>query len=123
MTARLPIQAVLFDLDGTLIDSAPDLGAAANKMRTDRGMTSLPAALYRPMAGAGARGMLGVAFGVAPQTADFAVLQEEFLQNYERRMLDNTLVFDGVIELIAALQARGLLWGVVTTRRRALPIR
>ena len=116
MTARLPIQAVLFDLDGTLIDSAPDLGAAADKMRTDRGMTSLPAALYRPMAGAGARGMLGVAFGVAPQTADFAVLQEEFLQNYERRMLDNTLVFDGVIELIAALQARGLLWGVVTNK-------
>ena len=116
MTARLPIQAVLFDLDGTLIDSAPDLGAAADKMRTDRGMTSLPAALYRPMAGAGARGMLDVAFGVAPQTADFAVLQEEFLQNYERRMLDNTLVFDGVIELIAALQARGLLWGVVTNK-------
>ena len=60
------VHAVLFDLDGTLIDSAPDLGAAADKMRTDRGLPSLPPAHYRPMAGAGARGMLGVAFNVAP---------------------------------------------------------
>ena len=60
------VQAVLFDLDGTLIDSAPDLGAAADKMRTDRGLPSLPSERYRPMAGAGARGMLGEAFGMAP---------------------------------------------------------
>jgi len=59
------VQAVLFDLDGTLIDSAPDLGAAADKMRTDRGMPSLSLHTYRPMAGAGARGMIGVAFGQA----------------------------------------------------------
>jgi len=110
------IHAVLFDLDGTLIDSAPDLGAAADKMRTDRGMSSLSLALYRPMAGAGARGMLGVAFGISPEAADFEVLKEEFLQNYERRMLDNTLVFDGVAELVDTLQARGLPWGVVTNK-------
>ena len=60
------VQAVLFDLDGTLIDSAPDLGAAADKMRTDRGLPGLPLDDYRPMAGAGARGMLGVAFGMTP---------------------------------------------------------
>ena len=70
------IQAVLFDLDGTLIDSAPDLGAAADKMRTDRGLASLPLADYRPMAGAGARGMLGVAFDIAPGHADFENLKE-----------------------------------------------
>ena len=52
------IRAVLFDLDGTLIDSAPDLGAAVDKMRTDRGLPSLPLPCYRPLAGAGARGML-----------------------------------------------------------------
>jgi phosphoglycolate phosphatase-like HAD superfamily hydrolase len=57
---------VLFDLDGTLIDSAPDLGAAADKMRVDRGLPSLPLEQYRPMAGAGARGMLGIAFGITP---------------------------------------------------------
>ena len=61
-------KAVLFDLDGTLIDSAPDLGAAADKMRTDRGLEPLPLIRYRPMAGAGARGMLGIAFGITPHT-------------------------------------------------------
>ena len=63
MSSGLKTKAVLFDLDGTLIDSAPDLGAAADKMRTDRGLASYPLERYRPMAGAGARGMLGVAFG------------------------------------------------------------
>ncbi|MEJ8821016.1 HAD-IA family hydrolase [Variovorax humicola] len=110
------IQAVLFDLDGTLIDSAPDLGAAADKMRTDRGMPSLPQALYRPMAGAGARGMLGVAFGIAPEAAEFEALREEFYVNYETRMLDSTFIFSGVPELVEALQARGLGWGVVTNK-------
>ena len=64
-TVFISIDAVLFDLDGTLIDSAPDLGAAADKMRTDRGMEPLPLIDYRHMAGAGARGMLGVAFGLS----------------------------------------------------------
>ena len=113
---RPGIQAVLFDLDGTLIDSAPDLGAAADKMRTDRGLPSLPSVLYRPMAGAGARGMLGVAFGMTPEAADFAELREEFLLNYEQRMLATTIVFTGVVELVAALQARSVPWGVVTNK-------
>ena len=110
------IQAVLFDLDGTLIDSAPDLGAAADKIRTDRGLSSLPSALYRPMAGSGARGMLGVAFGITPEAPEFAELKEEFLLNYEQRMLATTIVFTGVVELVAALQARGVPWGVVTNK-------
>ena len=113
---RPGIQAVLFDLDGTLIDSAPDLGAAADKMRTDRGLPSLPSMLYRPMAGAGARGMLGVAFGTTPEAADFAELKEEFLLNYEKRMLATTIVFAGVVELVAAMQARSVPWGVVTNK-------
>lgn len=109
-------QAVLFDLDGTLIDSAPDLGAAADQMRTDRGLASLPLERYRPMAGAGARGMLGVAFGITPDAPEFAPLREEFFVNYETRMLRNTQVFEGVAELIEALCARGLQWGVVTNK-------
>ena len=107
-------KAVLFDLDGTLIDSAPDLGAAADKMRTDRGMASLPLIQYRPMAGAGARGMLGIAFGITPEDPKFPEMREEFFVNYERRMTQNTVVFSGVAELIAALTQRGLPWGVVT---------
>jgi N-acetyl-D-muramate 6-phosphate phosphatase len=118
------IEAVLFDLDGTLIDSAPDLGAAADKMRTDRGMPSLPLADYRPMAGAGARGMLGVAFGLTPDHADFSALKEEFFTNYEACMTARTYAFDGVAELIARISGAGLKWGVVTNKsaRFTLPL-
>ena len=118
------INAVLFDLDGTLIDSAPDLGAAADKMRTDRGMPSLPLADYRPMAGAGARGMLGVAFNIAPGHADFEMLKEEFFKNYEACMTERTYAFEGVANLIAQLDQAGLKWGVVTNKseRFTLPL-
>ncbi len=110
------IRAVLFDLDGTLIDSAPDLGAAVDKMRTDRGLPSLPLSCYRPLAGAGARGMLGEAFGIAPEHPDFPVLREEFFANYEACMRQQTLVFDGVAELIQTLVQRDLAWGIVTNK-------
>lgn len=118
------IEAVLFDLDGTLIDSAPDLGAAADKMRTDRGLTPLPLADYRPMAGAGARGMLGVAFGLTPDHADYGALKEEFFANYEACMTERTYAFDGVSELIARIDSAGLKWGVVTNKsqRFTLPL-
>lgn len=111
-----PIQAVLFDLDGTLIDSAPDLGAAADKLRTDRGLPSLPAERYRPLAGAGARGMLGVAFGMAPDHPDFAALREEFFVNYEACMTERTRAFNGVPELLSRLAEDGLPWAVVTNK-------
>lgn len=110
------VKAVLFDLDGTLIDSAPDLGAAADQMRVDRGLPSLPLENYRPMAGAGARGMLGVAFGITPEHPQFADLREEFFRNYERCMTQRTYVFEGVAQLIASLAERGVAWGVVTNK-------
>lgn len=110
------IRAVLFDLDGTLIDSAPDLGAAVDKMRVSRGLPSLPLADYRPMAGAGARGMLGVAFGLTPEHPDFAALRDEFFSNYAQCLTQGTYPFDGVPELIEQLQALDLHWGVVTNK-------
>ncbi len=110
------VQAVLFDLDGTLIDSAPDLGAAADKMRTDRGLPSLPLSQYRPMAGAGARGMLGIAFGMTPEHPEFLAYREEFFVNYESAMTERTVIFDGVHDMIAALVRAGLPWGVVTNK-------
>lgn len=110
------IEAVLFDLDGTLIDSAPDLGAAADQMRTDRGLSSYSLDLYRPMAGAGARGMLAQAFGMTPEHPDFPAMREEFFVNYERRMTVSTSVFDGVAEMLEALQLRQLRWGIVTNK-------
>lgn len=110
------VRAVLFDLDGTLIDSAPDLGAAADRLRTDRGMDSIPLHLYRSMAGAGARGMLSVALGITPEHPDFAVLREEFFVNYERCLHERTNAFDGVPELLESLAHRALMWGVVTNK-------
>lgn len=118
------VSAVLFDLDGTLIDSAPDLGAAADKMRTDRSLEPLPLSLYRPMAGAGARGMIAVAFGLTPQDPAFEALKEEFFFNYEARLVKNTYVFDGVAKLVARICDSGLQWGVVTNKsaRFTLPL-
>jgi phosphoglycolate phosphatase len=110
------VAAVLFDLDGTLIDSAPDLGAAVDKMRVQRGLPSLPLEQYRPMAGAGARGMIGIAFGITPEHADFEAMKEEFFVNYENCMTERTRIFEGVHDMIAALVSQGLPWGVVTNK-------
>lgn len=112
------IRAILFDLDGTLIDSAPDLGAAADQMRVARGMPSLPMADYRPFAGSGARGMLRVAFGMQPEDAEFPAMREEFFQNYERRMTQDTTVFDGVADMLDRIVAQRLQWGVVTNKSK-----
>jgi len=110
------LQAVLFDLDGTLVDSAPDLGAAADEMRLDRGLPSLPLAAYRAYAGSGARGMLKVALEVTPDHADFEALREEYLARYEARLLAATRPFEGVEELVARLTHHGVPWGVVTNK-------
>ena len=110
------VQAVLFDLDGTLIDSAPDLGEAADKMRRDRGLPSLPLHDYRFMAGSGARGMIAVAFGLVPEDPGFTDLKGEFFANYERCFTQRTQAFEGVAELIAQVRLRGLEWGVVTNK-------
>ncbi|MBY0464088.1 MAG: HAD-IA family hydrolase [Burkholderiales bacterium] len=118
------IQAVLFDLDGTLIDSAPDLGAAADLMRTCRNMPPLGKDAYRAMAGAGARGMLGVAFGMAADHPDYEAHKNEFLANYEAAMTVYTRSFNGVPALLAGLTAAKLPWGIVTNKaeRFTLPL-
>jgi phosphoglycolate phosphatase len=108
--------AVLFDLDGTLIDSAPDLAGAANDLRVAHGLAPLPFAELRPMVGAGARGMLGRAFGVAPGDAGFESLREDFLARYEARMARETRVFDAMQPVLDRLRAHGLPWGIVTNK-------
>lgn len=117
------VRAVLFDLDGTLVDSAADLGTAADHMRKARGMPALAAAQYRPHAGSGARGMLAVAFGVDADHAEYPALKDEFFTYYERCMMERTGPFDGVAPLVADLLRRGFVWGVVTNKsaRYALP--
>ena len=118
------MKAVLFDLDGTLIDSAPGLGFAADVMRTKRGLPSLPLNSYRPMAGAGARGMIAVALGKTPLSPEFEDLKEEFFATYQACMLSYCDLFSGVIEMVDGLTQRGLKWGIVTnkSKRFTLPI-
>jgi 2-phosphoglycolate phosphatase len=119
-----PIRGVLFDLDGTLIDSAPDLAGAANRLRADHGLEPLPLEALRPMVGSGARGMVGVAFGVAPGEPRFEALRDAFLAHYEAGLLERTGPFDGVADLLSALEAAGIAWGIVTNKatRFTVPI-
>ena len=109
-------RALLFDLDGTLLDSAPDLAGTANEMRQARGLTAVPYAQLRPHAGSGARGMLGEAFGIRPQDGAYAALRDEFHDRYERRMLQDTRVFDAAHELVATLKRLDCPWGIVTNK-------
>lgn len=124
MTRWRDVQAVLFDLDGTLLDSAPDLAHAANLLRLRRGLPPLPLQHYRPRASSGARGMLAIALDLHPGDADFETAKAEYLAAYEEVMLRSTAAFDGVAELVHALAGAGLPWGVVTNKieRFVLPM-
>lgn len=119
-----PIRCVLFDLDGTLIDSAPDLAGAANAMRVARGMPEVPYPHLRAMVGSGARGMIGAAFDVGPGDAGFDDLRSEFLDLYERMLLQRTSVFEAMHPVLDALDAAALRWGIVTNKaeRFAAPV-
>lgn len=114
------VQAVLFDMDGTLVDSAPDLALAAQRMRAARGLEPLPLSAYRPHASSGARGMLRVAFGHSPADEVYEVLRQEFLHEYSRCLLENTACFDGVDQLVATLIEARLPWGIVTNKAQHL---
>jgi 2-phosphoglycolate phosphatase len=107
---------LLFDLDGTLIDSAPDLAGAANDLRIARGLGPLPYEDLRPMVGSGARGMVGVAFGIVPGDSGFEGLRDEFLRRYEARMTIETRFFKAVVPLLDELDRSGRRWGVVTNK-------
>ena len=109
-------QVLLFDLDGTLIDSAPDLAGAANDLRAVHGLPPLPHEALRPMVGTGARGMVGVAFGVFPEEPRFAELRDAFLARYAERLLEQTQVFAAMVPVLDALDAAGLRWGIVTNK-------
>lgn len=108
--------AVLFDLDGTLVDSAPDLAGAVNELLQQHGRPPLPLEELRPMAGAGARGMLGLGFGVTPADAGYEDLRRAFIDRYRRRLLQQTTVFEAVPELLTSIESAGRPWGVVTNK-------
>jgi 2-phosphoglycolate phosphatase len=109
-------KAVLFDLDGTLADTAPDLAAAVNLMRAQRGMTSTPYLNLRPFASAGARGLLGAGFDITPEHADYEEMRNEFLNNYESALAVHSHLFTNVKELLSGLDQLGIIWGVITNK-------
>jgi phosphoglycolate phosphatase len=110
------LRAVLFDFDGTLADTAPDLGRAVNRMRTERGMPALPIATVRPYASSGARGLLKIGFGITGEDPQFARLRDEFLAHYDQVLCVETRLFAGVPELLSEIERRGLVWGIVTNK-------
>ncbi len=112
------MRAVLFDLDGTLADTAPDLARALNRMRVERGLAPLPPEVTRPHTSAGARGLLGIGFGAAPGEPGYEALRDCFLDFYEAQLCVDTRVFDGIPALLLEISRRGLPWGVVTNKAK-----
>ena len=110
------IKAVLFDLDGTLADTAPDLGHALNRQRVARGLVALPIALIRIEASAGARGLLGLGFNIRPGDSEYDAMRSEFLDFYAERLCHETSLFPGVTELLDQLDDLRLQWGIVTNK-------
>ena len=108
--------AVLFDLDGTLVDSAPDLAGAVNDLLLLHGRAPLPYEALRPLAGSGARGMVGAGFGVSPGDDAFLPLRDAFLDLYERRLLQTSVVFEAVPVVLDHIERSGKPWGVVTNK-------
>ena len=124
ITWATPPQAVLFDLDGTLADTAGDLAGALNRLRADRGLAPLPLDMLRPYASAGARGLIGIGLDIHPGHPEFDALRADFLTHYDACLAETSVLFDGVPALLDALEARGLKWGVVTNKphRFTLPV-
>ena len=112
----MPSRAVLFDFDGTLADTAPDLAAAVNRMCVEQGLEPLPIERLRPFASAGARGLVHAAFGIKPGDGEYAALRETFLEYYAERVCDKTRLFPGIAELLARLRERRIAWGIVTNK-------
>jgi N-acetyl-D-muramate 6-phosphate phosphatase len=110
------VRAVLFDLDGTFADTAPDLGRALNRMRTERGLDPLPMEIMRAHASSGARGLIEVGLGLTPGSEDYEALRERFLELYAENLCVDTRLFEGIPELIETIESRKLPWGIVTNK-------
>lgn len=110
------LQLVLFDLDGTLVDTAPDLGLALNMQRERHGLPALPLETIRPYASHGSRGLLAVGFGLKPDDPNFGQMREEYLALYDEVFTRSPLLFPGITALLSTLESRDIRWGVVTNK-------
>lgn len=110
------VDAVLFDLDGTLVDTAPDLAHALNQQRQMHGLPEMPLELVRPYASHGTVGLLQIGFAISPDHPAFADLRAEYLALYEQNFTQFSTLFPGMMELLDELEMRGLPWGIVTNK-------
>ncbi len=110
------IHTVLFDLDGTLADTAPDLGFALNELLREHGRPPVPYDRIRPQASYGARALLRLGFGITPHDTGYDKLRHRFLDLYAANLCRETRLFPGISELLSALSGRGLNWGIVTNK-------
>ncbi len=110
------ITTILFDLDGTLVDTAPDLGYALNLQLERHGRKALPLEKIRPVASHGSRGLLELGFGITPEDAYFISMRDEYLNLYDQVFTRSPVLFDGVAELLATIESKSLQWGVVTNK-------
>jgi phosphoglycolate phosphatase len=108
--------AVLFDLDGTFADTAPDLAEALNHVLKLRGVAALPLSTIRPQASHGSPGLLKLGLGIGPDAPDYDEMRDAFLKYYEDHICDRTKLFPGMAALIAELDERDLPWGIVTNK-------
>jgi phosphoglycolate phosphatase len=112
------VRAVLFDLDGTLADTAPDLSNVLNLQRIARGLEPIPLEKLRPVASQGARGLLRAGFGVLPEHEGYDAMRHEFLELYAGNLFLKTRLFEGMSDLLDTLEARGTAWGIVTNKQQ-----
>lgn len=117
-------EAVFFDLDGTLADTAPDLIGTLHRLQAEHGLPETPFGQLRPMVSNGVRGLLGVGFGLTPEMPEYPQMANRFLDLYADALCVKTHLFAGMAELLDALDAHGIAWGVVTNKaeRFARPI-
>lgn len=118
------IRAVLFDLDGTFADTAPDLGAALNHVRKLHHLPPLPLEVTRLQASHGSAGLIKLGFNIEPDAAKFPALRDTLLAHYSANICAHTTLFPGMAELINTIEHRGLPWGIVTNKphRFTLPL-
>jgi N-acetyl-D-muramate 6-phosphate phosphatase len=109
-------QAILFDLDGTLLDTAPEFAACMNRLLGEHAKAPIEVEGLRSSVSHGVRGMLAYAFQSSPDDPDYAQLHAQFLEYYKEGIGSQTVFFSGIPTLIASLQKANLPWGIVTNK-------